>query len=86
MSLYDKITALDLQTSVDIFAYIYCGYQDGCYLHTVMGERPISEDELEQLEYYCKNKAVSAKQIRPNAFKGVILPMIDFPKWNVEEG
>lgn len=70
-SLYDKIRAFDLQTNIDVFAYILIGYQDGIRLNLEIDQYAVNGKNIKQLESHCKNKAIHTKQ---SAFSGFILP------------
>lgn len=70
-SLYDKIRVFDLQTNIDVFAYIFIGYQDGIRLNLEIDQYAVNGKNIKQLESHCKNKAIHTKQ---SAFSRFILP------------
>ncbi|WP_195543643.1 hypothetical protein [Massiliimalia timonensis] len=80
LSLYDKIMAFDRQNEIDIFAYIYTGYQDGYYLNYKLTSFILNDEFMNSLESSCRVKAIAADQSR-QSLKGVIQPILNDDKW-----
>lgn len=80
-SLIQKISAFDRQSQIEIYAYLYIGYQDGNFLNQQLGE-PGLKGELSILESLFSDKASALHNAGALLPTGIILDAIELKDWN----